>query len=167
MEATAPTWRHDGTKQTEGEVLALLSSLVRCTKPEVCVETGTFAGHGTVAIDLALQANDFGRLYTVENDFDLYRQYKGEQTKRTEFLHGDSLEFARNFDQTINFAFVDCGLPEHRIEVAFALAPKIDGLLTMHDTLYYPQMLTDAIDLFGNPSLHLKTLHGFSIWEMR
>ena len=54
--------------RTEGEVLDLIYALVCIEKPEVCVETGTYHGHGTRAIMEGLESNGKGHLWTVEND---------------------------------------------------------------------------------------------------
>ena len=51
---------------TEGEVLDLIYALVCIEKPEVCVETGTYHGHGTRAIMEGLESNGKGHLWTVE-----------------------------------------------------------------------------------------------------
>jgi predicted O-methyltransferase YrrM len=51
---------------TEFEVLSLINSLVRCYKPSLCLETGTFFGYGTIAIADALKQNKLGRLITLD-----------------------------------------------------------------------------------------------------
>ena len=161
-------WHYEeGTKATEGEVLQLLYALVSATKPEVCVETGTYAGHGTSAIARALEANDRGHLWTVESDPEVYELYEEVAITRTTFIHGDSLEFADSFDALVDFAFVDCGEPEHRLRVADVLWDKTrtDGLLLMHDTLFYEHLLDDAQEVLGPVDLHLDTLHGLAIWR--
>jgi predicted O-methyltransferase YrrM len=157
-------WMHDGTKATEGEVLQLLFALVSATKPLTCLETGTFTGAGTKAIALALENNGRGRLTTVEFDDDLYKQYDLDSLPRTKFVHGDSLLHAQTVE-AVDFAFVDCGEPEHRLRVAIELKPKTKGLLLMHDTVFYPDLLGTANGVLGPCSLHIPTLHGLTIWD--
>ena len=164
---TEVKWDHDGTKTTEGEVLGLLYALVRTTKPEICVETGTFTGMGTQAISGALVQNDYGHLTTVENDEEAYRQYPS--LPRTTFVLDDSLEFAEDFASPIDFAFVDCGDPEHRLAVAIELYNRLtrDGLLLVHDTVFYEGFLDGLVFELGEPGLELRTLHGLAVWQVR
>ncbi len=157
-------WTHRGDIATEGEVLELLYGLVRCLKPEVAVETGTYHGHGTEALSAALIANEKGHLWTVERDPFVY-----QPRERTTYVTADSLEWAR--DQApvnIDFAFIDCGLEDHRVEVASALRWKMaaNGVIAVHDTVYYePKFLNDLTDVLGPPSLQLPTLCGVAIWK--
>src|SRR5260370_34231803 len=52
----------------EVEVLDFLKSLVTTVKPELVVETGTFAGLSTLRIAEGLEANGFGCVVTCEHD---------------------------------------------------------------------------------------------------
>jgi predicted O-methyltransferase YrrM len=161
-----PKWQHDGTKRTEGEVLDLLHSLVRCQKPAVVIETGTFAGHGTQAIFTALERNEYGHLWTVENDPVLYEAYP-DDSPRTTYVEGDSLAFVTAGElPPPDLAFVDCGEWEHRVHVAQETKRILNkgGLMLVHDTEFYPELLPAIRGLIGAPQLHLPTLHGVTIW---
>ena len=161
-------WQHDGTKRTEGEVIDLLYSLVRCAKPGVCVETGTFAGHGAQAISKALEANAHGRLFTVELDPELSDELDRITLPRTDFVtRTDSLAYAQGMDGPVDFAFIDCGEPNHRARVAYELWRRLTpaGLLLAHDVLYYPELLPLIRGAIGAPQLELETLHGLAIWQ--
>lgn len=58
--------RFGGGWAVELEVGEFLNALVRMTKPEVVVETGTHKGFSTLMIAQALKANGKGHLYTVD-----------------------------------------------------------------------------------------------------
>lgn len=58
---------HDGGS-TEIEYLALLAGFIRATKPMAVLETGSWNGHGTIALAEAVKANGFGRVITIEQD---------------------------------------------------------------------------------------------------
>jgi predicted O-methyltransferase YrrM len=166
--ATAPTWEHDGTKATEGEVLELLYALVRSTKPERCLETGTFAGHGAKAISNALVANDRGSLITIEFDPELAAALREIELPRTRFVEADSYEWVcEDAFGAFDFIFVDCGEWEHRVEVAAVayelLAPR--GLMLCHDTTYYPDLKGEISERIGRAGIEVFSLHGLSIWQ--
>lgn len=160
-------WDHDGTKATEKEVLELLYGLVRSTKPTRVVETGTFAGHGAKAISEALQANEYGCLWSVEADPELASALADVTLPRTNFIEGDSLAFIQGIDFEPDLLFVDCGEPEHRAVVATEgfrrLSPE--GLLLVHDTGFYPGMEPLIRARIGAAQLHIHSLHGVSIWQ--
>lgn len=58
--------RFGGGMAIELEVGEFLNALVRMTKPEVVVETGTHKGFSTLMIASAIKANGKGHLYTVD-----------------------------------------------------------------------------------------------------
>lgn len=62
-------WSAPDKDATELEVTAFIAALVRLTKPNLVVETGTYQGHTTAAIADALEANgDDGWVLTYETD---------------------------------------------------------------------------------------------------
>lgn len=173
--AKAENWAYRGDMSTEDEVLQLIASLIRVSKPEVVVETGTYHGHGTQMIAHALDMNEKGHLWTVEQDevFFPYREHP-----RVTYVQADSLEWAEHpmagqdrwgEDALIDFAFVDCGEPEHRTQVFSALLPHMndDGLIVVHDTWFYEsEFLRGLCDKFGAPpAIHFPALNGVSVWR--
>lgn len=162
-------WSGEGM-ETEQEVLHLLTALVLVTKPDVCVETGTYHGHGTKAIVQGLMANDRGHLWTVENDHYLVEKLEQLTIPRTTLVEADSAEWSANeAPSSINFALVDCS-PEtgHRVEVFKNLLPKMKrgGLICCHDAYFMGQDYFNA--LCGKagrpPNLYFPTLNGIAIW---
>lgn len=163
-------WLYDGTIATEGEVVNLIASLVWATKPATVVETGTASGKTTKAILDALGQNARGTLWSVENDpgFAEALRETAVNFPRLRFIEADSLVWAQEAaPEVIDIAFVDCGEPEHRLEVMRALWPRIapHGLLLVHDVSFYPRLLADAERVFGPPSLCLSGLNGLAIWQ--
>ena len=169
--AKAEGWQYEGDMRTEGEVLDLLYSLARILKPEVAVETGTYAGHGTKAIATALEANGKGHLWTVESDPELTPKYAEMELDRTTFVNDDSVRWsAYESPEQIDFAFVDCAeQPKDRVSVFANLLPKIrqGGMILAHDThfLLKEEYLDKLIVLAGPPSLLLPALNGIAIWS--
>ena len=100
---------------TEIETLWLLWALLRITKPQLVLETGTFRGIGTFALASALKENGRGKLLSLEMDEDkaieTYNSLK--ETDLADFLeiiNQDSLEFIEQLDTQkfkFDFAFFD------------------------------------------------------------
>ena len=59
-------WSCQDIDSTEDEVIELLGSLVRATKPKVCVEVGSHIGLASFAIGAALDRNGRGELHCFE-----------------------------------------------------------------------------------------------------
>ncbi len=165
-EALKKGFHHDGSMATEEEVLHLLTALVIITKPDVCVETGTYAGHGTRAILSGLDFNDRGHLWTVEIEDQDYPDFP-----RCTFVHADSAEWSKNEAPAgIDFAWVDCAInPSGRVEVFENLLPRMKsgGIIAAHDATFYPhdEYLEEMIRVAGRaPNLVFSALHGIAIW---
>lgn len=160
--AAAEGWDYEGDMGTEGEVIDLLYVLARLTKPEVAVETGTYSGKGTVAIASALVRNGKGHLWTVENQTD----YEYPPLERTTFVTADSTDW--NPPDNIDFAFVDCGPPEVRIEALQRLMPHLRNKATVlvHDTWFYEDEFKEGLAavMGRKPDIDLKALNGVIGW---
>lgn len=104
-----------GGGETEIETLWLLWALLRITKPQLVLETGTFRGVGTFALASALKENGRGKLISLEMDKDkaikAYNVLKGNDiTDFFEIINQNSLEFIEQLDTQIfkfDFAFFD------------------------------------------------------------
>jgi predicted O-methyltransferase YrrM len=130
----------------------LLVALVRIAKPEIVVETGTAAGIGTHKIAAALDRNEKGHVWTVDN-----RECHVEPHDRITVVQADSLEFVREFDKPVDFAFVDCAFSSHRQDVVDALIDKGAKLVALDDAVAYGS---------GNPTMSfLVNGSGLSIWQ--
>ena len=163
-------WHWAGDQACEGEVSDLIHTLVLATKPEVCVETGTYLGFTTKTISEALERNEKGHLWTVENDPEFTQHYAGMELPRTTFVDADSTEWCASNDEplAVDFAFVDSGHPFIRVQDVEGLKEKMKpgGLLLVHDVeLYLPDFYGALIDILGPASIYLPTLHGLAIWQ--
>jgi predicted O-methyltransferase YrrM len=163
--AKAEGWIYSGDMATEGEVLDLIHALIRISKPEVCVETGTYTGQGTLAIQAGLVNNNKGTLLTVEKEPHQY-----PPLDRVTFIHADSVEWTKNeAPDNIDFAFVDCGPPEIRVQAFANLLPKMapDGLILVHDTNFYESTFVEALsDAYGcPPTFQFPALNGVVGWQ--
>lgn len=165
----AVKWAYDGTKATEREVADFLAALIRLSKPAVVVETGTYTGTTTRRLAEALKANDYGHLYTIENDPALTKHYAEMELDRTTFVNGDSLAYVAEMDE-IDFAFVDCGDPKHRLEVLEAVGWNMTegGFVALHDHHFYrgERLKEQAIKLMGWPVLTFEAVNGLLVWEL-
>jgi len=100
---------------TEIETLWLLWALLRITKPQLILETGTLQGVGTFAMACALKENGRGKLLSLEMDKDkAMKTYNSlKKTGLTDFLeviNQNSLEFIEQLDTQkfqFDFAFFD------------------------------------------------------------
>jgi predicted O-methyltransferase YrrM len=170
--AKAEGWIYAGDMATEGEVLGLIHALVRISKPEVCVETGTYTGQGTLAIQQGLHDNNKGHLWTIEKE-----PHEYPALDRVTFIHGDSVEWTggdtpwsrRECPVDIDFAFVDCGPPEIRVQAFANLLPKMNegGLILVHDTNFYESTFLEALsNAYGcPPTFQFPALNGVVGWQ--
>lgn len=166
--ADAEGWAYAGDMATEGEVLQVLFALVRVEKPEICVETGTYQGHGTKAISDALEMNERGHLWTIEQD----EAYEYASRDNVTYVQGDSVEWAANeAPDFIDLAFIDCGPPEIRIQALANIFPKVkdDGLLVVHDVSFYEdRFLAELEDSIGQQAdIVFPALNGMAIWRKK
>ena len=159
-------WRYDGSMRTEGEVLDLIYALVCIEKPEVCVETGTYHGHGTRAIMEGLESNGKGHLWTVEND----REMVYAPQDRVTYNFADSVEWSANeAPDGIDFQFIDCGEPVTRVEVARNLWPKLKPgkLMLVHDVTFYEDAFLHALEeaVEQKATMIFEALNGLAVWR--
>jgi hypothetical protein len=162
-------WDVGTSMETEGEALALLSSLVWATKPALVVETGTFTGRGTKAILKALEANGKGHLHTVEFDPQLVAQLERLRFPRLTLHAGDSNQWCENeAPNNIDIAFVDSGDRNIRVADVRGLWPKIrrHGFLVVHDTTFHENLYEGVCQICGD-GVAIPTLNGLGIWQRR
>jgi predicted O-methyltransferase YrrM len=62
-EARLPVWDQEASAPEQVE---LLCALIRCQRPEILVEAGTYRGHAAYHIGKVLQSLDFGHLHTAD-----------------------------------------------------------------------------------------------------
>ena len=128
---------------TEIETLWLLWALVRITKPQLVLETGTLRGVGTLALASALKENLTGKLISLEVDKDraqqAYNVLKGtDLIDFLEIVNQGSLEFIEQLDTTnikFDFAFFDSKNDIRPVEFE-KLYQKggLTNLVAFHDT---------------------------------
>jgi predicted O-methyltransferase YrrM len=100
---------------TEIETLWLLWALIRRTKPQMVLETGTLRGVGTFALSSALKENGRGKLISLEMDKDIaikaYSVFNDSDIAGYfEIINMNSLEFIEKLDTQktkFDFAFFD------------------------------------------------------------
>jgi predicted O-methyltransferase YrrM len=123
---------------TELEYLGLLAALVRCAKPEMVLETGCYAGLGTMALAHALKSNGLGVLWSIDFSAEALAvtAQRIEQAKLKEHVRlfqGDTLELLRSdafAGAHFGVAFFDSDLP---IRVPECIACLDRGLLRAGD----------------------------------
>jgi predicted O-methyltransferase YrrM len=126
---------------TEVEYLELLAALVRCWKPETVLETGTWNGHGTVAIAQALKTNGLGRLVSVDSNRArvdrVQTRLQSTDLNNTLIVESHSLDYLRATSERFDFAFLDSDL-EIRVEELEVCRDRglllPNALVAIHDT---------------------------------
>lgn len=139
--------RFGGGWAVELEVGEFLNALVRMTKPEVVVETGTHKGFSTLMIASALKANGRGRLYT----FDLVDHGVTKECEQfglasvVHFMKGDSAASISSLSprvKNIDFLWLDADHSAEAVlkELNAALSMLRSGtLVAFHDIITDPR----------------------------
>lgn len=142
-------WQDGFHQGIEGNELAIelefgkhIRKLVNELKPDVIVDVGTGPGYAAAWMNLALEENEKGRLFTIDN-------LPGERieaihgSRRVEFLGGTLQEHLSKLPKKIDFAFLDS---DHQID---AIARDVEDLLPrlskgaivcVHDVNLYREM---------------------------
>lgn len=170
---TFPAWDLEATAPEQCELLA---ALVRCAKPRIVVEAGTYKGHGALAIAGALAANGpTGHLWTAD-PYDFGQAATLVDCPNVSFCREDFLTMLARLD-AVDFAYIDASDfgPNGRdasLRVCHfdAVLPKLSpgGLVLVDDTL-----ADDWSDGEGGKSVlrirekcfNLRVLRGLSIFQ--
>jgi predicted O-methyltransferase YrrM len=130
-------WKMYDTMTAEAEVLEFLTCLVTTLKPNLIVETGSFAGVSTLALARGLQKNGFGKIISCEFDSQVFakaRQRISESglAQWVDLRNQSSLEMS--VAGTIDLLFSDSDEKIRGQEVRTFL-PQMNphGLILMHD----------------------------------
>ncbi len=127
------------------EEAEFIYSLVRLVKPSHALETGCEGGLTTVAIARALQDNDLGILYTVENDdrwiaHTRTNLHAMNLASRVLLARSDSLKFIEGCDRSQNgfdFALLDSSIPTRLLEFDALMRNDLlnaGAWVALHDT---------------------------------
>jgi len=137
---TPELWSCYDDAATEVEVLEFLYSLVRLTKPQIILETGTYHGHGTVHLAQAAKDNGFGRVITCDCGRD---EIEVAKARIYSYGLGNLVEFncCTGFElisrvKDVDFAFLDSASGTCRAEELRQLLPKLSrqAVVAVHDT---------------------------------
>lgn len=163
----------DALVPEEGE---LLYALVRATKPETCVETGTHRGLSTHYIAQALEDNNQGHVYTCDPvDWGQDGIFEKSPLKeRITFLKkkGIEMEKTSNDSSSIDFLFIDGYHGENdvleEIDHFFPWLSK-NALVVFHDCddneISNTEMVNAAIRERGLKTTFIKTKNRMRIYE--
>jgi predicted O-methyltransferase YrrM len=131
---------HDGGS-TELEYLELLSALVRCTKPRRILETGSYLGHGTLALARATRDNGFGEVVSIERDAGAVSAVRGllqrQGLDRVRVVLYHSLAYLEATDELFDFAFLDSCLSLRALELDRLIDRRLltpGAVVAIHDT---------------------------------
>lgn len=139
--------RFGGQMAVELEVGELLAALVRATKPEVVIETGTYKGFSTLMIAAALKRNDRGHLYTIDiNDHRVMDECRSfELDSWVTFIQSDSelaIQSLVGKVGKIDFLWLDADHTKKSVlnEVSAAIPSLRPGtIIAFHDTTLFPE----------------------------
>ena len=131
-------WHAYDDMATELEVLEFIRVLVLMLKPEMCIETGCYKGHGTEAIARGLEG--CGHILTCdlghENVVATKTRMRELDYEYAEVLQMSGVALINAAPLMIDFAFLDSGMDTPRIDELRALYPKLSpgGVVAIHDT---------------------------------
>ena len=151
----------------ECEVSDLVGALVVALKPKVVVETGTHLGGTASRIVGALRYNQFGHLWTIENDPDMARHAaRGIEGEWATVVCGWSLEWTP--PDGIGFAWLDSDIVCRPWELRRYWARFAPGAIVgVHDTAphHLDRAGWDAL-VAGLPALNLRTPRGVTFLQL-
>lgn len=139
--------RFGGAMAVELEVGELLSGIVRATKPERVIETGTHKGFSTLMIASALKRNELGHLYTIDRmDFNVMEECRQfELDQYVTFIKDDSRRALRELTNKIGKIDLIVLDSEHsRLSVCEEIDAALPGIkpgtiIAIHDTIIFPE----------------------------
>ena len=132
---------------TEPELLEVLYSYIRCARPGLVVEIGTYKGAGAIVFQAAVAKNGIGRVVTIDNNSagtvaqaqERFR-LRGVEEKITLLEKSSNRAFSRWKRVPIDFLYIDGSHNYVQACCDFALwARRVtpEGLIAIHDTVYY------------------------------
>lgn len=160
-------WHAPDGLATETEVTELVHALIRATQPSFVLETGTYRGHTTMAIGMALAANGHGHAHSLELDNErataAARACAGLPVN---IVHGLSLNYTP--PEPIDFAWLDSEIDQRPLEVERFWPHFTDGaIVAVHDTAPHHVDETHIRELTrGMPALNLRTPRGVVIFQV-
>lgn len=129
---------------TEIEYLTLLYAFARCMKPRHVLETGTYRGHGTLAIAQALQDNNVeAEFSTVERSASMLAQARQMVNGQNcgalvRWFEANSLDFIKEYEgPQFEFVFLDSDTDVRAAELQLLLERDLlqEGcIVCVHDT---------------------------------
>ena len=134
-----PTWDQEASDPAQCELLA---ALVRCAKPRIVVEAGTYKGHGALAIARALHVNGpTGHLWTAD-PYEFGQRDTLAGLPNVSFCNEDFLTMLDRLAE-VDFAYIDASEwgpngrdASLRVRHFEAVLPKLapGGLICVDDT---------------------------------
>ena len=130
-------WKMYDTMTAEVEVLDFLTCLVTTLKPDLIVETGSFAGISTLALAKGLQKNGFGKIVSCEFDSKVFatanERIAGSGLAQWIDLRNES-SLEMSVEGTIDLLFSDSDekIREHEVRT-FLPQMNPNGVILMHD----------------------------------
>jgi predicted O-methyltransferase YrrM len=136
-------WSCNDIDSTETEVIELIGSLVRATKPKICVEVGAHIGLSSFEIGTALKRNGRGHLHCFEVLPERARiaEEKVAGLPVTVHLMADVAYDPANLAGMVDFLFVD-GERENRGDSLRHWGPSLafDSVVAVHDSLKWTEV---------------------------
>jgi predicted O-methyltransferase YrrM len=136
-------WSCNDIDSTETEVIELIGSLVRATKPKICVEVGAHIGLSSYEIGIALKKNGRGHLHCFEVLPERARvaAQRIDGLPATLHLMADVDYDPANLGGPVDFLFVD-GERDNRTESLRHWRPwlTVKSLVAVHDSLKWGEV---------------------------
>lgn len=169
----------DGTT-IEVEFGSMLKALVRCYKPKLILETGTYNGETTCLLADACQENGFGKVVSLEingerrDNAAVYLEKRG--VLNAEVIRTESVPWIEKYDgPAFGFAFLDSDQSVKAKELKLLKEGKKADFALVHDTsrLRYAGGMRDSegfpesLDALGYPSVECPLSRGWRLFDLR
>ena len=140
-------WHSPDSEATEREITLLVAELIGAIQPEFVVETGSYHGHTTLEMALALRGNQHGRLVSIEKDGNAFLEARRHvlgyyNNLPVELLSMNTMDYVPPED--IDFAFFDSwqeGRYEEFMRFHGMGRLKKDAIVAFHDTAPHHQVM--------------------------
>lgn len=170
-EVDASMWLSEDEQAAESEVGNFVYGLLVLIKPKMVIETGCYTGGITVAIGMALNDNNLGRLITCDVDEQFVRQV-AQRVEKMGFKnivvsYQTGIMLIESQLPEVDFAFIDSGYNDREEEIR-ALLPKMSkyGIIALHDTAPHHSRIHQIQFKFPElQRIYLNTPRGLTLFQ--
>ena len=162
-------WSCRDIESTEDEVIELLGSLVRATKPKISVEVGSHVGFTSLEIGTALRRNGRGRLHCFEPAPERARETEERTVGLPVKVHpmADVEYDPADLSGLVDFLFVDGDL-DNRLDSLRHWQPWLSDnhIVAVHDTLKHWDVRRAVESVWSGQRIDIVTPRGLTLLKV-